>query len=327
MVVIENSDTAVYAEEGESLEFVVKNTGTGVGTVDYEVVGETATAGDYPAVTGTLTVDGHNQDPTLQTIRVPLTDDDLVEVTENFHLKLTNPTGQLQFSEDGTVDNVQAEGGIIDNDTLKAEVADVTVVEGQEAQVTLSLERALKDGEHVAFSMVADDRSPCADQGDVPARLGVDYFPVPLSTLMMQGGEQTKTLSVGTASDRQDEHDECFQVLTLARQGIVLEAQSGQAPVSDGGAQLYSKVTIEDDDAPPRLSFGHPEVLEPDDGETAIMRFPVSLDAPAKGRLRCSTGTTAGELTGTTPLPARTIKPSPPGPLPFSPARPLPSST
>ena len=290
MVVIENSDDPVYAEEGETLEFVVKNTGTGLGTVDYEVVADTdpdtstptATAGDYTAITGTLTVDGYNQDPTLQTISVPLTDDDLVEVTETFYLKLTNPTGQLQFSADGAVDHVQAKGGIIDNDTLKAEVADVTVVEGQEAQVTLSLERALKDGEHVAFSMVADDRAPCADPGDVAARLGVDYFPVPLSTLTMQGGEQTKTLSVGTVSDRQDEHNECFRVVTLARQGIVLEAQTGQAPVSEGGAQLYSKVVIEDDDAPPRLSFGHPEVLEPDDDETAIMRFPVSLDLPSE---------------------------------------------
>ena len=76
-------------------------------TVEYATADGTATAGtDYEETTGTLTF---SAETTVQTIRVPITDDDLDEATETFTIALSN-------TSNATVEDGEATGVIIDND-------------------------------------------------------------------------------------------------------------------------------------------------------------------------------------------------------------------
>ena len=69
--------------------------GVGPITVDYTTVNGTATAGaDYTAVSGTL---NFPEGTTQQTISIPILNDQLSEGTEQFTVRLSNPTGEVDL--------------------------------------------------------------------------------------------------------------------------------------------------------------------------------------------------------------------------------------
>src|SRR5204863_6174618 len=76
-------------------------------SVDYAMTNGTAGAGDYTAGTGTLSFAAG---VLTQTITVPITDDLLDELDEDFTVNLANPTN-------ATIANGAGVGTILDNDT------------------------------------------------------------------------------------------------------------------------------------------------------------------------------------------------------------------
>ena len=82
-------------------------------TVDYQTSNGSATAGtDYNSASGQLSFASNSSDGTIRTIGIAITDDNLIELTENFLVDLTNisATGNI------TISDSQASIDILDND-------------------------------------------------------------------------------------------------------------------------------------------------------------------------------------------------------------------
>ena len=91
-------------------------------TVDYATVVGSASTDDYTGQNGMLTFTAGT---TSGTIRVPTTDDDLYEGTENFTVKLSNASSGATIGDDVGI------GTITDGDPQPAlSITDETVAEG-----------------------------------------------------------------------------------------------------------------------------------------------------------------------------------------------------
>ncbi len=195
-------------------------------TVDYATGDGTATAGeDYTAASGTLTFSIREQ---TKTVSVPVLDDAGAEDGETFTLTLSNASNG--YIEDGT-----ATGTIHDDDDEAASVpavsvADASATEGDPVAFTVSLSAASDEQVTVAY----------ATSGGTAAS-GTD-FTASSGTLAFGANETSKTVSVETTDDSDDEEDETF-TLTLS--------SPANATLGDAAATG----TIEDDDdAPPPLT-------------------------------------------------------------------------
>ena len=290
------------ADEGGPLAFKVNLEGNGKGTVEYKVR-DTSTAepitalgggvvrGDYTTndgLTGKLDFDGRKADGKSHTITFNTIKDSLVEGNDTIVLELFNATGDLSIAGSRT------STGVIENNDgeLWADVPDVTVTEGRDAQLTLTLERALKREETVAvFVAVKGDQpnqiSECQSGQNDFAQKNVDYQTFESVEYVMQEGDRSITLPIPTSPDDLHEDDECFYATLLVSNGIKFRAQSGQTNRVNP-ALILPRITIIDDDKMPELRYGHPEVAEPDPlwrenptTDTATLRYPVSLTAPS----------------------------------------------
>ena len=154
-------------------------------TVEYATADGTATAGtDYEETTGTLTFSALE---TEQTIRVPITDDDLDEAVETFTIALSNASNAI--IEDG-----EATGVIADNDLPVVSVtADAETVE---------------EGETVAFTLtrIGDLTVPLTVPIDVTERGAFLADEVPTEATFAVDAATT-TLLVATDDDERDEAD------------------------------------------------------------------------------------------------------------------------
>ncbi len=291
--------------EGETGHNNVRTERSGKGTVRARigVADSTANAADFDKWDPfNLRLNAFDPSAAIRMIRVETKEDALVELSETIILELSNPTGNLTFPDldgDGKPDEAIYSTWVIrDNETpLFAEMPDVTVTEGGEAQVTLTLERQLLAGEAVEFyANVAGhqfgSQQPCGVGDDDYAQPNLDYRIAEYTEYMMRSGEQSLTFTVPTASDPRHEADECFYVRAFATSGLKFRTQSGQVIQADNRV-LFTKVTIEDDDPQPHLIFGAPAVVELDPDPyagtreqgyvhpTATLRFPVSLSNPS----------------------------------------------
>lgn len=107
---IQLGNTSYDVTEGAVINILVTRSGgsAGVASVDYATLDGTAEAGtDYPATSGTLTfADGVSGN---QTISIPITDDETVEVAETFTVTLSNVSGAtLGVNSSATVNIVNA---------------------------------------------------------------------------------------------------------------------------------------------------------------------------------------------------------------------------
>ncbi len=293
--------------EGETGINRVRTERSGQGTVRARIGIADSTAGgsDFDRWSPfNLNINAYNADNSHESARITIEtkEDALVELSETIILELSNPTGNLTFPDldgDGKPDEAIYSTWVIqDNETpLFAEMPDVTVTEGGEAQVTLTLERQLLAGEAVEFyANVAGhqfgSQQPCGVGDDDYAQPNLDYRIAEYTEYMMRGGEQSLTFTVPTASDPRHEADECFYVRAFATSGLKFRTQSGQV-IQGGNRVLFTKVTIEDDDPQPHLIFGAPAVVELDPDPyagtreqgyvhpTATLRFPVSMSNPS----------------------------------------------
>jgi len=147
-------------------------------TVEYATADGTATiaGGDYTATSGTLTfVPGD----TSETITVNITDDGLVEESENFFVDLTNPSGQA------TLAVAQGQCTINVDDLADLSIDDVTIAEnGGSAVFTVTLSAESQ------FDVTVDYQT-----ADNTAVAGGDYTATS-GTLTIAAGSLSNTISV-----------------------------------------------------------------------------------------------------------------------------------
>ncbi|MCY3923108.1 MAG: hypothetical protein OXG27_12050, partial [Chloroflexi bacterium] len=279
--------------EGEQISFSVQVVeGLRKGAVEYRVVPKVGTASpdnaqktgqDYNPFSWTkLELDGRTDAGASKTFSVQTISDALIEDEETFQVELRIPKvggGDLRLDQ-----NRRTAIGIItdNNGTLNAQVSDVTVTEGEVAELTVSLPRALKAGESVAFQATSASGRDCGDTATpmaAEAQPAVDFRAIDAGEVVIMAGQQSVVFAIPTAADNVHEGTECFRALLTATRGILFPPKAGQAPPSKSLRALYPRVTITDDDPPPTFSFGRPEVVEGNPGgKTVKLRYPVRLD-------------------------------------------------
>jgi parallel beta-helix repeat protein len=159
-------------------------------TVDYETAHGDTEAGDFTAVSGTLTF---GPGVTTQTIDVEVAADALFD-PEFFRVLLSNPTGGV-----GIV-NSQAFGTIAEATVPAISVSDIVVVEGEDAILTITVSGPSENPVTIDFETV--DGSAAAP-GDYTAIAG---------TVTIPAGEVSATITIETNADGEQEPTEQFTV-------------------------------------------------------------------------------------------------------------------
>ena len=186
-------------------------------TADYDTSDGTATAGaDYKSVNWYVTI---FPGEITHTVLVPILEDLFVEDDETFVVTLSNPVAATLADASGT-------GTIIDNDTPRLSIQDVTVDENAGSAV-FSVSRAGSTGLAVSADYATNDGTAIA---------GEDYTPV-VGVLGFAPGETSHTITVEILDDTLLESDETFD-LTLSN------------PVDALLADASATGTIIDDDTP-----------------------------------------------------------------------------
>ena len=233
------------AASGQPVTVAYRDAGTG-----------SATSGtDYTALApGTLTF---APGTTTQTIDVSVTGDVLDEVDETVGVVLSAPVNAGLGTARGT-------GTVIDDDGSPAlSIDSPRVAEGDGGTVTLrfTVSLSLASAQPVSVSY--------RDAGSGTATAGTDYTALAPGTLTFAPGTTERVVEVSVIGDTQDE----TVVVSL------------HTPVEAVVAVGTGTGTIVDDDAPappapvslPALSVDSPTVAEGGVGETAALRFTVSL--------------------------------------------------
>lgn len=212
----------VVDESAGNASFDVMLTSSDVDTVtaDYATADGTAVAGsDYTTASGTVTFLPGDM---IETVDVPLLDDDVAEEEQAFTLNLSNPV-------EATFDRDAALGTIVDTDADPAiTVADSSIVEGDAGSsngtVTVSLSAASEKTIEVDYAT-----------SDGSASAASDYIAA-TGTLTFAPGDTEEQVDVAVLGDTAEEGDETV---------VVDLSGESNATVSDGGGVL----TISDDDA------------------------------------------------------------------------------
>jgi hypothetical protein len=162
-------------------------------TVHYSTADGTATAGDYQAASGTLTIPAGQ---TGGTITVMVNGDRLVEPNKTFFVNLSNPNY-------GAVADGQGFGTVLD-DEPRISIGDVTRKEGNGKKTTLftfTVTLSAAYDQAVTMSFRTADGTATTGDGDYIARTG---------TLTFAPGETTKTITIEVKCDHKRESDETF---------------------------------------------------------------------------------------------------------------------
>ena len=243
----------VAASQPVTVHFATSD-GTARAPADYE-----ATSGDVTFAPG----------QTLQTVTVPVNDDQVDEDDETLALQLSAPVN-------ATLDRSRAIGTIQDDDAPPAvSIADVRATEGDAGLTAASLAVSLSVPSEKAISVpytTADGAA--AAPGDYHATSG---------TLILAPGQTSAQVDVPVVGDVVDEDDQTFLVRLAA-------------PVAATVGRGEATGTIVDDDAPPAVSIGDAGVLEGDAGTTP-MRFAVSLSAASEKVVTVRFATSDGSAT------------------------------
>ncbi len=158
--------------------------------------------------------------PTFQTsarIVIATNADNLLEGSETFIVTLSNPRGR------GALKDATATVTIVDGPTPpQLPIDDVTVVEGGEARVTVSLERT--SAEDVTFTWATSDGA---------AEDGSDYTGQSGQTATIPAGRYSANVTVQTINDGEGESDETFTVELGSPVNANLGDATGEATITD----------------------------------------------------------------------------------------------
>ena len=196
-------------------------------TVEYATADGTALAGtDYEETTGTLIF---SAETTVQTIRVPITDDDIDEATETFTIALSNPSN-------ATIEDGEATSVITDNDLPVVSVTtDLTGVE---------------EGGTVAFTLtrIGDLTGTLTVPVDVTERGSFLADEIPTEATFAADAATT-VLLVTTDDDQRDEADGAVTAtITSGTTYRVGESASVTVSVTDNGESASVTVPVIDND-------------------------------------------------------------------------------
>ena len=267
--------------EGGRLVFPVTLRGGGMGrmtvTVDYETAGLTATEDtDYDAESGTLRFPPGVGE---RWITVDVRQDDLTEADEQFEVELSNAMGAVLTTSKSTAT-------IIDDDQPEITIDDASATEG-----VGTLRFAVHLSGQSAGLVTVD-----FETADFTATAGEDYEARD-DTLTFAAGETERTIEVVVIDDEVREGDEHVDLkLTGAVNATIVQETVLDCPFEGFGTAVLGCAvgTIEDDDAPPRLSIADDAAAEAA-GELAFVVTATNLDDPnVTATVRYATsGTTA----------------------------------
>jgi hypothetical protein len=219
-------------------------------TVNYTTVSQTAdNPDDYLTTFGTLTFNPGEQ---LKNISIPLVDNGVVEVDEEFLVTLSGIQSnghQVVFADDQALVTIQ------DDDQAAISINDTSIDEDA-GTVTLTVSM-----DHPVDTTVTIDYSTSDQTAGAP-----DDFQNTSGTLTFNPGEQSKTITIPIVDSDRVELDETFLVTLSA-----LQASGRDVIISDSQAQ----VTIRDDD---QAAITIDDVAVNEDAGTATLT--VSMDQP-----------------------------------------------
>ena len=225
-------------------------------TVRYATKDGTATSLDYGQTSGQLTFEPDG-DATLP-LPVALLVDDIDEPDETFEVELSDAEGATLAVTDDTAEGVIEDG----NEPPLLTVADARgagrrAVEGDALTFQANLVGA--SSETVTVRYAADEARGEELAGHEAAGAGDDFEPGD-GQISFAPGETMATVSVATLDDTVHEVDEVFALRFSDAVGIGIDTE-------------YARGTIEDNEAPPRLSIA----AAPDAPEAGALVFDVTL--------------------------------------------------
>ncbi|MCY4162972.1 MAG: hypothetical protein OXE93_01955, partial [bacterium] len=247
----------------KTIDYVIKGVtapGTrSVGLPDYNV------AGGLSKSSGTLTVLSGQSSATLW---IDPIDDTLAEPAESFEVIFSNPSNGMEFPDldgNGSPDTrVLVIGTIYSEDTVEVTADSVSVEEGDNAEIQVTLERKLGAGEAVSVQVRVAHGNGCTNDREKIARTYVDYRFVEAAVLHFNPDEQTKIFVVPTFEDNLDEHDECVPVYLEVPQQALIVDDEGNPSMFVGLNFLQTSLTITDNDNRPELTVIPTSVQELD---------------------------------------------------------------
>lgn len=206
------------ALEGETVTATVSLSEAPSGPVEvsYRISADTADAADYSAGTGHLIFSPDS--PLTQQFELTVIDDDLVEVTETFLIRLTDVQNGIVVEDEQSV-------SIIDNDQPAVSVLEANVTEGSVAHFTISLDQHPVANVQVVVSTAAGTATPSQD-----------YIPIESEVITFRPDDWlTRVVEVATINDTVIEPGlaETFQLRIVDVVGANLTVGSATGTIRD----------------------------------------------------------------------------------------------
>ncbi|MFP2996300.1 Calx-beta domain-containing protein [Spongiivirga sp. MCCC 1A20706] len=231
------NDVTVAEDAGVAI-FEVTLTGgvQGSFTVDYATAGGTAIQDtDYTGTTGTLTFTG--TDAEVQTITVPIIDDNVLEPLENYVVDLVSVS-----NTDITFSDAQGDGGITNNDVASIDITNITVNEADgNATFDVTLTGNVQDGFTIDYATIGNT-----------ATLGTD-FNASAGTLTFVGNDaEVLQITVPIIDDLIVEPTEDYTVnlsnISNTAVTITNAAATGQILDNDNASIAINDITVNEAD-------------------------------------------------------------------------------
>jgi hypothetical protein len=207
-----------------SVSFVVSLSQAASSTVSvgYATANGTATAGsDYTATSGTLSFTAGE---TSKVVTVPVLGDTTIEANETFTVNLSGASG-------ATIADSQSVGTILNDDSPRLSIADLTVAEGQSGTTTATFVVTLSPASPSPASVTYTTANGTAvAPGDYAALSG---------NLTFSAGQTSRTIAVSVVGDTVVEPNETFFVNL-----------SGASGATIGDAQAVGTITNDDGSTP-----------------------------------------------------------------------------
>ena len=203
VTILENDDPATPAQAVFTVTLLNRPT-MGDYFVDYSTVLGTASLADITPQSGRLEwLEGDPGD--TRTITVPITNDDLAEADETFFIDLAlPPSGAVPAPPiPPVILDGRARGLILDDDTPKVLIDNVTATEGGDLIFTVSITQRPQSGQDVTVDYTT---------ADVSAIAGFDYTAVSGTLMFSNTGPLIQSITVPTNLDNIDEVFEYFSI-------------------------------------------------------------------------------------------------------------------
>jgi bacillolysin len=220
--------------------FTVTRTGTTVEpvTVTYATAAGTADTADFRALPATvLTLPAGKASAR---VTVPVLGDAVDEPNETFSLVLSRPARATISDASGTATVLDDEGALTGRPTTFYGVSDLRVTEGAAGANTTATMTVTRTGATTGSGSVV-----VATRGGT-ATSGVDFTPVPPTTVTFAPGETSRTVVVRVAGDAVPEPHETLQLRASSPVGGTIADDIGVLTLGDTDPGVPARLTVDD---------------------------------------------------------------------------------